>query len=129
MSVHGDAIVAAFQEELRFGGDEISYVAPGEDAVALTAIVGHEQAATQDEDDRRTLRRERTVTISRDPSSAFGGVANPFVEAASHKRAYFVIDGENWTIIDTGTLSAAMAELRCVVTATLEITGPKVGRY
>ena len=109
-SLHDDMIAAhAVPDQMQQFGRSITYVVPGSDALTLTAIVGAESSEDSESDDDRTRRRVRTVKITTDPDSAYGGVAGPVPT-----RDTVVIDGETWAIEAVESKSASLVKLRVV---------------
>ncbi len=89
-------------------GDSITYTPAGGSPVALTADVGKEHYGEVDTENGRRLRRERQVTICRDPSSDYGGVATPKLLDT------VTIAGEIWAVEDIDPLDAGEATLLVV---------------
>jgi hypothetical protein len=58
------------------------YIPKGGVAVAVTAIIGNEEAIEVEHASGRRRVLRRTVTITRDASSQFGGVAEPALNAS-----------------------------------------------
>lgn len=104
--------VAALFEAL---GDAITYTPKGGAAVSLTGLVGFGEITDHEE---RGLRKRliRDVTITRDPTSEFGGVANPSLTAT------VTIDGAEYAITEIQAESASMATLVLAEKKQLEIT-------
>lgn len=84
----------------------------------LTAILGPErsEAETDAPDGRRRLVR-RDVTITTDPTSEHGGVANPVESDA------ITINGEVWPV-ETITLAGGAAKLGCLRSPTVKKSRP-----
>lgn len=86
----------------------VTYTPPGGSAVAVSAIVGNETAEDSRESDGLRRVRRRKLTISRDPSGDFGGVAAPV------QTGTVAIDGEVWAIESIKCLSRDVFDLVAV---------------
>lgn len=96
-------------DHLAGSGEVVTYLDPNVDDVELIAILGDEEADADVVDgDGKSVRHMRTVTISRDPASGYGGVANP------GEHASVEIDGETWAIASVESKDTNLATLRCV---------------
>jgi hypothetical protein len=81
-------------------------VAPA--AVDLTALVGHEEARELEREGGGTMiERMRTVTLSRDPHSAYGGVQRPGL------NDQLIIDGATYEVRAVSNQSADLVNVEC----------------
>jgi len=86
-------------------GQTITYSAPDQDDVTLTALVGTVEQRLQADDAGERLVSGRSVTITTDPTAAQDGVADP------RRTAVVTIDGTRWSVVSVTTLSANLARL------------------
>jgi hypothetical protein len=98
----------------QFGRAGVTYIDPNIDPVELTAIVGPEESDESAGLDGRSRRRVRSVTISLDPNSPWGGVADP------GEHAELEIDGVVWAIAAIEKRTANLATLRVVRVGAVE---------
>jgi hypothetical protein len=107
-TIFADSGVPALMESL---GSSVTYNDPEEDAVALTAIVGHTEVIEEADGAASGGRRKRyvrEVIVARDEEGTYGGVATPKLSAT------LTIDGEDWAVEAIEAQSASTLKLRCV---------------
>ena len=105
-------------------GEAVQYLVTGEDAVDLTAIVGAESTEVVDGEHGQVRVRTRTVTISRDASGDYGGVA------AVSDRGAFTINSERWAVDGKESETAESVVVRVVRRVSIEKTkaGHRISR-
>ena len=96
---------------LSLNGRSVSYTPIGGSAVPLTAIVGAvEERDDPDDPHGRSSRRVRTISMSRDASGPFGGIADPGLNDT------VVIDSETWAVETEISRTQSMVQLEVVRT-------------
>jgi hypothetical protein len=99
-------------------GDTAVYVDADGNETPLTADIGPESERDVQNRDGFERVRWRSITISLNPASAYGGVAAP------KTNAHFVIEGEIWSIDGSSGETAGEITLEIFRTAITEV-GPK----
>lgn len=99
---------------MHYLGEEIVYKPAAGGLIPLTADVGEEQIEEVETDNGRRLRRTRTVKITTDPTSEYGGVTSPKLNDAA------TIRNGSWAVERIVSLTASMATLELVRTGDIE---------
>ena len=84
-----------------------TYTPAGGSPVSLTAIAEAKKTEEDETLDGRRRRRVRTVSITTDPNSDYGGVASPSIEATMTSP-----QNVEYAVEEIESLSASMARLR-----------------
>lgn len=103
-----DSGVPALMDVL--GTAEVKYLDPEVDPVTLTAIVGNMEVVEEQggSSGGRRKRAVRSVIISTDPDSDYGGVASPRLSAEIEMP-----DGEVWSIEGIEAKGESLVNLTC----------------
>ena len=102
-------------------GTQVTYRPKSGPPVTLTAIVAKAVDEVETATDGQERRVELVMTISRTPTSPFGGVASPALHATVE------IDGVEYTVTEA-VARGAMARLHLVRTTALRVTRPRFFR-
>lgn len=113
---------AALPVLLDLHGRAAVYQDAGGDPVELTVIAGEEQAAETFEDDGRDNERLRDVTLLRDPTSSYGGVAEPSLGAE------LCVAGLAYAVRRIAVLTPIYAKLTVSRHGAIELSRPKYRR-
>ena len=97
-------------------GQAITYTPVTGSAVSLTAIVGEVSTLEEDDDDGRTSRASRDVTIATDPSASTGGVAAPSLADT------VTIGSDIWPVESIEALAGSFVRLRVARSEPIALT-------
>lgn len=104
---------------LEQGGQEVTYLVPGEPQLALTALVGAVRIEDAGEGIYgRTRRLTRELVLSRNSGGEFGGHVSP---AENHE---VIIDSETWSVSEVAQRSDGLCQLKLVRTGGVERSRP-----
>jgi len=99
-------------------GEPVQYLAPGQQPVHLTGIVGEERSEIETTDQGRQRVRTLEVMVLTDPNSDYGGIASPA------ENAELVVRNETWPVIDK-TVTATMITFRLQLKGSVEYSRPR----
>ena len=97
-------------------GQQVTYSAPDEDDVTLTALVGTIGQRIEDDVEGQRMVSGRSCTITTDPASPQGGVAAP------RRKATVTIGGVKWSVVDVTTQTGGLARLELVLSERFELS-------